>query len=115
MLLLLGTMRLMDIPLNPANMIVLPLILGIGVDNGVHVLYDFRIQKNNYSLSAHTGRAILLTSLTTMIGFGTLALSQHRGVQSLGIVLFIGVGFCLISSLTVLPAVLTALARKKTA
>ena len=113
MLLLLGTMRLMDIPLNPANMIVLPLILGIGVDNGVHVLHDFRIQKNNYSLSAHTARAILLTSLTTMIGFGTLALSQHRGVQSLGIVLFIGVGYCLISSLAVLPAVLSTFVGKK--
>ena len=48
-----------------------------------------------------------------MIGFGTLALSQHRGVQSLGIVLFIGVGYCLISSLAVLPAVLSTFVGKR--
>ena len=54
----------------------------------------------------HTGRAILIASLTTMIGFGSLALASHRGLSSLGVVLLLGVGSCLITSTLVLPNLL---------
>jgi len=57
----------------------------------------------------HTGRAILIASLTTMIGFGSLALASHRGMSSLGLVLLLGVGSCLLASLLVLPNLLVAL------
>lgn len=101
-----GVMGLLGIPLNPANMIVLPLILGIGLDDGVHVVHDFRRRRKNYRLSASTATAVLITSLTTMVGFGSLMLASHRGLQSLGRVLTIGVTCCLISSLVLLPALL---------
>jgi hopanoid biosynthesis associated RND transporter like protein HpnN len=107
LVMLLGTLQLLGIDLNPANMIVLPLILGIGVDNGVHVLHDFRRQRRNYRITPSTACAVLLTSLTTMIGFGTLTIAEHRGVRSLGIVLVIGVGLCLLASLALLPAMLS--------
>ncbi len=102
-----GLLGLLDIPLNPANMISLPLILGIGIDDGVHVIHDFRLQKGRYRLSASTASAVLITSLTTMVGFGSLMIASHRGLQSLGRVLTIGVCCCLFSSLVILPALLT--------
>ena len=106
MLQMFGVMGLLGIPLNPANMIALPLILGVGLDDGVHVVHDFRRQRGKYRVSASTATAIVVTTLTTMIGFGSLMLSSHQGLQSLGRVLTIGVMCCLLSSLVLLPALL---------
>ena len=113
MLQLLGLLGLLNIPLNPANMIVLPLILGIGVDDGVHVVHDFRLQKGRYRMSPSTASAVLITSLTTMVGFGSLMIASHRGLQSLGRVLTIGVSCCLFTSLVMLPAWLSWLTRHR--
>ncbi len=113
MIQLFGLLGYLEIPLNPANMIVLPLILGIGIDDGVHVIHDFRLQKGRYRLSASTASAILITSLTTMVGFGSLMIASHRGLQSLGRVLTIGVCCCLFSSLVILPALLTWLTKDR--
>ncbi|MFI4874693.1 MAG: MMPL family transporter, partial [Blastopirellula sp. JB062] len=107
---LFGIQGLVDIPLNPANMIVLPLILGIGIDDGVHVIHDYRCQLGQrYRMSSSTAAAVLITSLTTMIGFGSLMLADHQGLQSLGRVLTIGVSCCLFTSLIVLPAFLSTM------
>ena len=109
-LLMFGLMGLFGVDLNPANMIVLPLILGIGVDNGVHVLHNFRAQAQGFRLSASTSNAIVLTSLTSMVGFGSMLVAAHRGLHSVGLVLVLGVGSCLFVSLVTLPAILTVLA-----
>ncbi|MEX0700553.1 MAG: MMPL family transporter [Planctomycetales bacterium] len=110
-LLMFGILAALQIDLNPANLIVLPLVLGIGVDNGVHVVHDFRMRRGAYRISASTINAIVLTSLTSMIGFGSMMLAAHRGLYSVGLVLVIGVGACLVVSLVMLPAILTMLAR----
>jgi predicted RND superfamily exporter protein len=102
-----GVLAALGISFNPANLILLPLILGIGVDDGVHVLHDFHSQPNNYRLSPSTMNAIVLTSLTSMIGFGSMMIAAHRGLYSVGLVLVIGVGSCLFVSLVPLPAILT--------
>jgi uncharacterized protein len=109
-LLMFGILGLAGVDLNPANLIVLPLILGIGVDNGVHVIHNFRAQPDGFRLSASTMNAIVLTSLTTIVGFGSMLVAAHRGLHSVGLVLVIGVGSCLWVSLVTLPAVLTVLA-----
>ena len=109
MVMLFGLLGWLGIPLNAANLIVLPLLLGIGVDNGVHVVHDFVAQPQGYSLENSTARAILLCSLTTMIGFGSMMLSQHQGLRSLGQVLTLGVATCLVSSLIFLPPLLRLL------
>jgi uncharacterized protein len=101
-----GLLGALGIPLNPANMIVLPLILGIGVDDGVHVVHDFRRQRGPYHMSPSTASSVLITSLTTMVGFGSLMIASHRGLQSLGRVLTIGVSCCLFTSIIMLPALL---------
>ena len=108
---LFGLLGYLGIPLNPANMIVLPLILGIGVDDGVHVVHDFRRQTGRYRMSASTASAVVITSLTTMVGFGSLMIASHRGLQSLGRVLTLGVSCCLFSSLVILPALLAWMSR----
>lgn len=96
MLGLFGLMGWLDIPLNPANMITLPLILGIGIDDGVHILHDFRRQGRRYRMPENaTLTAVMINSLTTLVGFGALMASPHCGLESLGRVLTFGMAFCL--------------------
>jgi len=104
----LGVMAICGVALNPANMIALPLIVGVGVDNGVHVLHDYRgrDQRKAYQLGTATGRGVLVAALTTILGFGTLMTASHAGMASLGLVLTLGVTFCMIAALVLLPAVL---------
>ncbi len=103
-----GVMGLCGLSLNPANMIALPLIVGVGVDNGVHVLHDYRSRPMGvaYRLSAPTGRGVLVAALTTVLGFGTLLVARHEGMASLGLALTLGVTFCMVAALVWLPAVL---------
>lgn len=103
-----GIMGYFNIPLNAANLIVLPLILGIGIDDGVHIMHDFHnsYRGGTYRISSSTSMSVILTSLTTILSFGTLMLAEHRGLQSLGMVLAIGTTCCWLTSLLVLPAML---------
>ena len=104
----LGIMDLTGLKLNMANLVILPLILGIGVVNGIHITHRYREEKdkNQVVLSKSTGQAVILSSLTTMIGFGSMMVADHYGVYSLGLVLSLGVFCCLIASITFLPALL---------
>ncbi len=113
MLQLFGIMGFLNVPLNAANMISLPLMLGMGVDNGINIIYDFRRQQGKYRISPSTAVAVMLNTLTTMVGFAVLMLADHRGLQSLGRVLTIGMGCCLFTSLVMLPAMLTWLTRNR--
>ncbi len=108
-----GLLGLLGIPLNPANMIVLPLILGIGIDDGVHVVHDYRMQRGAFCIRRSTATAIVMTSLTSMIGFGSLMIASHRGLESLGRVLTLGVASCLITSLWTLTAWLSWISRRQ--
>jgi len=103
-----GLMGLVDQPLNFANIIVLPLIFGIGVDAGVHTVHRWRAEPYGRpaGLSGGTGRGISLTMITTMIGFGCMLLAQHRGIRSLGFVMIAGLGVTLLACCFVLPAIL---------
>ncbi len=82
----LGVLGLLGVPLNPANMIAFPLILGVGVDNGVHVLHDYLLRRRGQeaTISYAIGRGVLVKALTTMIGFGTLMISSERGLVGTG-------------------------------
>ncbi len=102
-----GLLGFLNIPLNPANLIALPLILGIGVDYGVHIVHEFRESDGPYHISPGTAVAVLVDALTTLVGFGSLMIATHQGLQSLGRVLTIAVTCCLFSSLVMLPALLS--------
>ncbi|MBX3444744.1 MAG: MMPL family transporter [Planctomyces sp.] len=102
----LGVLGWFDLPLNPANMIMLPLLLGLGVDGGVHVLHDYRAQTGRYRISGSTARGIILAAATSIVGFGSLMVASHRGLFSLGFVLAVGVTAALATSLLALPSLL---------
>jgi predicted exporter len=73
-------------------------------------VHDFRARgPGPYWLRFATGQGILVTGLTTVLGFGTLMFSQHRGLASLGLVLTLGVSTCMITTLVSLPALLRIL------
>ncbi len=103
-----GIMYVVGEPINPANIIVLPLMFGIGVDAGVHIVHRYQQHPRHrpYGLTHGTGKGITLTSLTTMIGFATMMFARHRGIKSLGFVLAVGITMTLIGCLIVMPAVL---------
>lgn len=101
---MLGVMGTLGIDFNAANFMALPLTLGIGLIFGVHVLQQSDQPRSLFQGS--TGPAILLSGLTTIIGFATLLAANHRGVASLGLVMAVGVGANLVTSVVVLPALL---------
>jgi len=102
----LGLMGLVGIDLNPANLIGIPLILGIAVDYGVHIVHDALERPGPYRISASTANSVLVDALTTILGFGALMVASHKGLESLGRVLTLGVTTCTITSLVMLPAIL---------
>jgi uncharacterized protein len=103
-----GIMELLEVRFNLANLVILPLILGIGVVDGIHIIHRYREEPDKTAtvLSKSTGMAVVLTSLTTMVGFGSMMIADHQGIYSLGLVLTVGVGSCLVASVTIVPAVL---------
>jgi len=106
-----GLMGAGGVMFNPANIMTLPLVIGIGITNGVHVLNRFAEEKQPGIFSRSTGKAVLVSGLTTIAGFGSLMLGQHQGITSLGYVMSVGVGACMLAGVTLLPAVLTLLMR----
>lgn len=123
---MLGSMHILGIQMNFLNIIVLPMIIGIGVDSGIHLLQRYyeassrdavlqQGEKSDHLLTTieNTGRAVVITSLTTIIGFGSLAFASFRGIREMGILSILGVGFSLIASLTILPAAIRIWERRK--
>ncbi|MCA9050764.1 MAG: MMPL family transporter, partial [Planctomycetaceae bacterium] len=115
LVMLLGLMTLLHVDFNPLNLIALPLVLGIGVDTGIHLVHDYRRQlaegSADYNPSGDTVNGVLLTSLTSVVGFGSLMVSAHYGLRSMGIVLALGVTCCLCVALILLPALLVLVAK----
>ncbi len=111
MLCILGAMELLGLRLNYVNLIAIPLIVGIGVDSGIHLLSRFfENDGHNMRLAIErTGRAIVITSLTTIFAFGSLSLAGFSGVREIGIMLIVGTMATLFASLVFLPSVLRLL------
>lgn len=99
---------LIGLPFNQANIIVLPLIMGLGVDNGIHLLTRYRADGSLENLvNSSTPRAIVLSTLTTIGAFGALSISTHAGTASMGILLTIAMAYLLVATIFVLPALLS--------
>jgi hypothetical protein len=106
-----GFMGYFDISFNPANIMTLPLIVGIGVTNGIHILNRYAEEQEPSILAKSTGKAVLVSGLTTIAGFGSLVLAKHHGIETLGWVMAAGVTACMVAALTFLPALLQLLIR----
>ena len=99
-----GILGLLGIDLNFVSLLAIPLIVGIGIDDGVHLYHRIAEDRDLGAALAHAGKPVILTTMTTGIGFASLLLSVHRGVYSLGITSVIGVTVCLVLSLFLLHA-----------
>ncbi|NIM57771.1 MAG: MMPL family transporter [Candidatus Aminicenantes bacterium] len=110
-----GMMGLAGMKLTVMSVMGLPMIVGIGVDDGVHIVHRWRIEGKGKitQIFASTGKAILLTSATTMLAFGSLVFSVWPGFASLGVAMFIGVGACFLSTVIILSGILGLLERQK--
>ncbi|HEX2478019.1 MAG TPA: MMPL family transporter, partial [Geminicoccaceae bacterium] len=108
-----ATVVLLGLSLNFANVIVLPLLLGLGVSGALHVVMRWRQEASSDRVAVtSTPRAVLFSALTTIASFGSLAVSPHPGLASMGLLLTIAILWSLVCTLVVLPDVL-ALARPR--
>lgn len=101
-------MVIIGMTFNFANVIGIPLMLGIGIDTGIHLVHRSRVEGAHGEALLRTGttRAVIYSNLTTMASFGSLGVSTHLGMASLGKTLFIAILFILFANLVVLPALL---------
>ncbi len=104
---LLGTMVLAGWEYNFVNVVAFPLVIGAGVDFGVHLVHRARQEGSVVGALRTTGRPVILSAVTTIVGMGGLATAEHRGAASLGLLLVLGIGLCLVAAATVLPAVMS--------
>jgi len=109
---MLGGMRLLAIDFNFLSITISPLLIGIGVDNGIHILHrtiEERRALNDGAIergASSTAVAVIVTSLTTMLVFGSLLIARTPGLRLLGVSALLGIGFSLVFSLLFLPAAL---------
>jgi hypothetical protein len=107
-LLICAMMAILDMPFQFANVIVIPLLLGIGVDSGIHLVHRAESLGSDAGelMGTTTARAVFFSALTTTVAFGTLAFSGHNGLSSLGILLTGGMVLTVFTNLIILPALL---------
>lgn len=102
---MLGAMGLLGVNFNPANATALPLTLGIGLVFGVHVVHRLRGNPAHPVFVGSTGNAVLVSGVSTVLGYLSLVSSPYRGIASLGLIMGLGVISSLVTSLIVLPVV----------
>jgi hypothetical protein len=99
---------LLDIPFNFANIIALPLLLGIGIDSSLHMVHRSINNELVSEILIHTStaRAIFYSALTALVDFASLMFSPHQGTASMGVLLTVGLALTLICTLVILPVLL---------
>lgn len=115
---MLGAMALLGIELNFMNVFVTTMVIGIGVDYGLHVVHRYREERAGGGGGAaveaglvETGNAVVVAALSTIVGFGSLSTSHYPGLRSIGLVAILGAGFTALVAITLLPALLAWRAR----
>ncbi|MCU1278413.1 MAG: superfamily exporter, partial [bacterium] len=106
----------LDLPLNLYNLLAVPLVIGYGIDDHIFLVHRYEAEPGAgpERMLATTGRAIVLTSLSTMAGFAGLAVARFDGLRLLGVSGALAVLLCLLAAFAVLPALLTLLYERKT-
>ena len=111
---LLGIMAAAGIKFDFINIIAIPLLIGIGIDDAVHIAHRYLLEGKGRidTVVARTGRAVLLTSVTTIIGFASFIPSIMRAMRSTGIVLSVAMALAFLFSILFFPSVLSIAAEK---
>ena len=113
---MLALMRPLGIQFTAANMVALPLLLGICLDSGVHIVHRSLEGPGSARLETlvqGTGTAVSVAALTNLIGFASLMAADYRAMQGLGLLLSLGIALSLLASVLVLPALLVVLGRAR--
>ncbi|MBN1859122.1 MMPL family transporter [Candidatus Bipolaricaulota bacterium] len=116
---MLGGMRMLDINFSFLSIMISPLLIGVGVDNGIHILHRYLEERENSPdgaierAAAMTAVPIIVTSLTTILVFASLTFARTPGLRELGSTAILGLGFCLLFSLTFMIAALRVWADKR--
>ncbi|MBN1351334.1 MMPL family transporter [candidate division KSB1 bacterium] len=98
-----GIMGLFDIRFNFLNVVTIPVILGISVANTIHFLHRYMEERSLNDAFHHTGMAMFMTTLTTIIGFGSLIFARHHGLRTIGVVAVLGLTTNLVSCFIIMP------------
>jgi hopanoid biosynthesis associated RND transporter like protein HpnN len=111
----LNLMWLLSISFNQANIIFLPLLLGQSIEFGIIIMTRWQLEASArvLTLPASTGKGVALAALTTTVGFGSLMVSGHKGVFSLGLLSTVGSLSVLVGALAFLPALLRLWEKRK--
>lgn len=107
-LLTLLTMIVLDLKLGLFNMVILPVVLGIGIDGSIYLYQRYRTLGRGSCFVAlrEVGGAIFMSSATTLVGFGSMITSQHMGLNTMGQLSIIGVAFCFIGTVLIMPGLI---------
>lgn len=100
-----GVMAACGVTFNLANFFAVPIMIGLGIDSAIHMTHRAHEGALDHGFGS-TRRAVIVTALTTTIGFGALLLAHHQGLRSLGVAMGVGSVFCLVSAVWTLPALL---------
>ncbi len=103
---LLGYMGLINMPVDFFNVIMFPIIVGIGIDSSIHVYHRYKEEDDIIKAVSRTGVAIILSTVTSMMGFGSLMAASNAAIYSMGMVALWGLFYSLLTSLLGLPALL---------
>ena len=111
----LGLLPMLNVEINIFSVAAFPLIIGIGIDSSIHLIHRLKEQGEDSTAqrAMHTGKAIILTGLTTIIGFGSLGAINHPGMANLGFAVAIGIAVSMIYTLVIIPAGYELLSRKR--
>ncbi|HHF57892.1 MAG TPA: multidrug RND transporter, partial [candidate division WOR-3 bacterium] len=103
---------LTGVSLNFLNVLAFPLIIGIGIDDAVHVMHRYIKEGSIPGVYTLIGRAIFYTTLTTGAAFGSLLLGKYRGYPSFAIVILVGISLAFLYTLFLLPPLLRLVRRE---
>ncbi|EKR63092.1 export membrane protein [Leptospira weilii str. 2006001853] len=109
----LGIMALFRVQLNFMNVLVFPVIIGYGIQNGIYIYYRFREDHDVIRAMSMVGPAIIASTLTTLVGWSSLLIADQKGLKSIGIVASIGIASSLLIALTLVPAILEIVYRSR--
>jgi predicted RND superfamily exporter protein len=98
----------LGISLNMISIMMIPLVVGIGIDDGIHILHRYKEEGPGSipKVVQHTGKAIFLTTLTTCLAFSSFTIAAHPGLRALGQVPLLGLSLALIAAIFFVPALI---------
>ncbi len=114
---ILGTMHILGFSLNVLTVTITALTIGLGVDYSIHIVERYREEQKKNAENAvqsalhHSGSALLISAVTTILGFGVLLLSPIPAIQQFGLLTSLTIAYCFLASVLVLPVLLIGLKR----